>query len=256
MYIIPFKKVEGFENYEIDEKKLHKQRSFLINRRKKDHPNFKDVPNKILIIGNSYAKDTFNALHQNIDGFEGFDFLVGPIIRQLNCFNENVSDYEKKIASFYRSNLYKAATKILVSTLYREKRVCIGKQKSSDLDGLKFLIMCVKDDGKKIVIMGTVRFKKYNKKWATDHVYNLYKDDEDFAFEGAFMRAKDEADSLLFQQLDERNIKLTQKVRRIAEANKVAFFDKFPLICDATNGRVMRSHTMAMRYFSTMATPS
>jgi hypothetical protein len=232
-----FEVVGGFENYEIDNKTLKRESWSLLRKREKESPNFKEVPNKVLIVGNSHAKDIFNVLHQNISGFDGFDFLRG-MIPQLNCFNETIKEYENKRRAFYESRSYRDATTILVSTRYRLTALCFGITKgsqpeSSDLDGLKYLIKRAKKDGKNVVVMGNhAEFRKYNKKWVADHIYHLHSNNKDSTYVPAFAKIKVEAANLLYKQLNKRKVELTQKVKAISQDNNVSFYDKLPLICD------------------------
>ena len=231
-----FKIAKGFANYELDNEKLRKKSWSLVRARNKEAPYFKEVKNKVLIVGNSHAKDIFNALQLNISDLDGFDFLVGNMF-QLNCLNESIDDYVGMAKIFYGSANYKDATTILVSTRYRTNDICYRegrfRTKSSDLDGLKYLIRRAKKDGKNVVVMGSsAEFKMYQNKWVTDYIYSLYAENDDIKYRNAFQNVKARADRLLYMQLDESRIELSRQVKRIADANNVYFYDKVPVICD------------------------
>lgn len=230
-----FQKIKGFANYQIDNQKLRNESWTVSDERTKTRPNFDNAPNNILVIGNSHSKDMFNALYLNRDSFSGFDFLMNII--QISCFNENIVDYAPVRQKFYDSNIYKAATTIVVSTRYRSKKKCNDKIKdhpiSADLDALPYLITRAKSDGKKVMVMGnTPEFLKIEKKWVADYIHSQFKNSTEHSYRQAFNKIKLKADRLLYKQLNNKVLERIEKAKKITSENNAIFFDKIPLICN------------------------
>jgi len=149
----------------------------LLRARLDSSPNFKNVEKRILIAGNSHAKDIYNALSQNVDMFEGFDFLriQKTANFQISCFDEGVSEYADIRNNFYNSEQFKDASTILVSTSWSSVRPCDDRRNdwpiSSDFVGLEFLIKKSKEEGKHVALMGqSPRFKVKDSITVTDRV--------------------------------------------------------------------------------------
>ena len=155
-----FPKTIGFENYELDNEKLRKESWRLLNEREKKNPKFLNVDNKILLIGNSHAKDFYNALVQNGYVNSKMDVLRGSL-RQIRCANETIDSYAPFRDAFYNSQNWSESTTIVISTRYLKGR-CEGKDKeqteSHDIAGLPYLIRRAKLDGKRVVV-----FRKYGR---------------------------------------------------------------------------------------------
>lgn len=226
-----FPKVAGFENYEIDNEKLRQDSWSLLNERIESNPNFLAVAKKVLLVGNSHAKDLFNALVQNDTSSQSVDvLLLRANLPQVLCANEEIAEYALVRDKFYASQQYKEATTLVISTRYDIAPCDKKKTPSSDIDGLKFLIKRAKSDGKQVVVFGnTAEFKKENHKWVVDYVYDLYKDDDDTAFK--FESAREEADKLLFANLT-KAIDKNKKIELIATDLGAVYFDKASLVCD------------------------
>ena len=230
-FVDRFPKSVGFDNYELDNKNLQNQSWSLLNKRNKENPNFLNVENKILLIGNSHAKDLYNALVQNGYVNSEMDVLRGYL--QIRCANEEIDSYAPIRNNFYSRQQWIESTTIFISTRYGEGR-CEGKDKSqvksSDIDGLPFLIKRAKLDGKRVIVLGnTMEFRTVEKKIVADYVYDLHKDDADTAYRVDEIFS--EADHLLWTV----RIKATHKNKKIAAiASKfnVPYFDMVPLICD------------------------
>ncbi|MBQ0798948.1 MAG: acyltransferase [Porticoccaceae bacterium] len=228
--------VKGFENYEIDNKKLREQSWILLNRRIDENPDFFDVENRVLLVGNSHAKDVFNAFEQNRSLAPNFDFLNSSA-PQLNCFIESINDYEQVRRKFYTSSQYKDATLILVSTRYRAghcEREKEYTQESSDIEGLEYLINQAKADGKAVIVLGnTAEFKKIGGQWTADMiVHRYYSFRLDNSYQNSFDQIRKEADALLFEVLNTGKVDQNERIEEIARKNGVPYLDKVSLICE------------------------
>ena len=230
-----FPKGVGFDNYELDNQKLKKQSKFLWQKRKKENPNFLNVENKILIVGNSHGRDFYNALVQNGYVNSEMDVLIGNL-KQIRCANEEIDSYAPFRNNFYSSRNWIESTTLIISTRYR-KQYCKGKNKnqakSADIDGLPFLIKRAKLDGKRVVVLGnTIEFGKVEKKWVTDYLYDVYKDDADAAYRTDEIFS--EAERLLWT-VRTKATDINKKIAAIASNFNVPYFDKVPLICNDNN---------------------
>ena len=227
-----FLSIYGFENYEIDNVKLRKESHRHHRNRRAKNPNFLDVKNKILIIGNSHSKDFYNALVQN--GYLSSDMDILRARMQIRCANENIMDYSTFRDQFYSHKNYKDASIIVISTRYSSGQ-CFGKDKqqtvSEDVKGLPFLIMNAKESGKRVVVLSnSVEFEKVKEKYVADFIYEQYKDDDDTGYK--FEQIKAEADSLLWTKATDVR-KINKQVRLIADELEVDYFDKAKLMCEA-----------------------
>ncbi len=231
-----FKPSKLFANYEIDNERLQNESWKILNTRVKDKPNFYSVKNRILIVGNSHSKDFFNALYQNGNLFDGFDFLRGPV-RNLRCFNESIAETDGVRDNFYGSDLYKDSTLVIVSTRYNTSGRCgfdnKKEPKSSDLDGLKYLMLRIKKDRKPLIVIGnTAEFEKHNNMWVADYIYDIHKYDEYNSYLPKFDEIKEEANNLIYSKLIIKKVNFNEKIRKLVETSGFTYFDKVSLICD------------------------
>ena len=231
-YTERFPKVVGFENYELDNEKLKKESWLLLEKRRKENPNFLSVDNKVLLVGNSHAKDFYNALVQNGYPNAKTDILRG-YLPQIRCADESIDDYASIRDKFYASRSYSEATIILISTRYGSG-LCQGKNKkqakSSDLKALPYLIKRARADGKRVVVLGnTAEFGKVNTMWVADYIHDLHKDDVDSIYKLELVFS--EANRLLWANLT-KAINKNKQISAIADELKVSYFDKAQLICD------------------------
>jgi hypothetical protein len=151
----------------------------------------------------------------------------------IRCANEAIDSYASFRENFYSRQRWIESTTIVISTRYREGR-CEGKDKnqvkSSDIDGLPFLIKRAKLDGKRVIVLGsTMEFRKVEKKIVADYVYDLHKDDADTAYRVDEIFS--EADRILWTVRTKATDK-NKKIAAIASKFNVPYFDKVPLICD------------------------
>lgn len=146
---------ELFPGYEIDNKKLQQESWRLLQPASvvaddsalEQEFGFSGQPGKIrvLIVGNSHAKDTFNMFAQNSDVFPQFEFArYGMQLRYLGS---------ERAASFFDSESYKAADVILISTRWGGGGSKDGYSDISFLeqDG-KAVLGSMRNDGKLVVL--------------------------------------------------------------------------------------------------------
>ena len=234
-FVDRFPKAFGFDNYELDNEKLRKESWSLLKKRSKGNPNFRSVENKVLLVGNSHAKDFYNALLQNGYVNSEMDVLMGNL-PQIRCANEEIESYAPFRNKFYSSRHWIESTTLIISTRYRRGK-CKGKDQnqatSADIDGLAFLIKRAKLDGKRVVVLGnTMEFGKVEKKWVADYIYDLHKDDADAAYRTDEIFS--EADRLLWT-VRTKATDINKKIASIASKFNVPYFDKVPLICNNNN---------------------
>jgi len=235
-FVDRFPKGIGFENYERDYAKLRKERKILRLERESKNPNFRNVKSKILVVGNSHSTDFYNALVQNGYVNSKMDVLKGSL-PQIACANETIESYGPIREKFYGSQRWIESSTIVISTKYEEERRCEKKDqrqvKSSDIDGLAWLIKRAKLDGKRVVVLGnTVEFGRVERKWVADYIYDLHKSDADVAFKSADVFS--EANRILWTVRTKATDK-NKKIAAVASDYKVPYFDKVPLICNDKN---------------------
>ncbi len=225
-------------NYELDNEKLRKTSWNVLKEKMSVEPVFDDVDNKVLIVGNSHAKDIFNALYLNRQLLPGFDFAKGRI-EQLSCFDEKLDLGKTDSLEFYSSTLYSESTHLIISTRYKTKRRCHKSNKSEplsdDFKGLTYLLSRAISDGKKIILMGnTVEFDEFNEKPFIDYYYDTVLSRLPDGDEFAMKTALDNAPFQAFKHLKLHRLKLNEKVLSVAERFSVPYFDKTEYMCDFT----------------------
>ncbi|MDA9175975.1 acyltransferase [Alphaproteobacteria bacterium] len=226
-----FPHVVGFENFEIDNELLRQESWELLRTRNQNNPNFRDVERKLLIVGNSHAKDFYNALVQN-----GYNNSTTDVLRsnlpQIACLKENIEEFQSTRQKFFQSQQYIEATTLIVSTRYSKHR-CNKKNelepKVSDIEGLRDLLKQSKSDGKNIIVLGnTAEFRKVENKWIADFIYGLYEQDTDVSSKMDEVRF--EAGQLLWENLTPATDK-NGDISALAKEYNVPYFDKSILIC-------------------------
>lgn len=215
-------KAVGFPNFELDNKKLRDQSWTLLKKRRKENPHFLSVEKKVLLFGNSHARDLFNALVQNGYPNSSTDILVAS--HQIAC---------TQIRKIDKAKTYKQATTIVIATWYLKERKCKKYNNeifvSSDLEGLRYLIKKAKSDGKNVIVMSnTAEFGEINDMMVEDYLYKLHKN-RDLAYK--FEAIKFEAERLLWAKLT-KAIKVNSEISHIADKLGASYFDKVQLICD------------------------
>lgn len=210
-------------------------------------PTFAKVPRRVLVVGNSHAKDIFNALDTNRAVFPTIDFLPGQdgYDFELACFDEGVSEFSSIRERFYTSRAFEEATTVLVSTDWRLKNHCQKRRQnwpcSSDFVGVKFLIDRSKASGKKVVLMGqSPRFNwgKAQKLQTMADVVVSELQEGDRLREIELVSLKEIIDTRLFESLLwERSKGVWTRLSKISREYQVPLYDKFPLACNAEQKR-------------------
>ncbi|KDO13345.1 hypothetical protein DP83_17685 [Vibrio metoecus] len=95
------------------------------------------------------------------------------------------------------------------------------------------MIKRAKSDGKRVVVLGnTAEFKKVEKKWVADYVYDLRIYDAEATYGADEIIS--EADRLLWT-VRSNATDANKEIAAIASKFGVPYFDKVPLICDEKN---------------------
>jgi hypothetical protein len=235
-----FPQVEALKNFERDNKKLRKA-SWKLVEDKREYGD--DDRIKVLVVGNSHAKDVFNTFEQNTNLFPQFDFLNYSTNAnfQLVCFNKNFSEFSEVADEFFKSGAYRRSDIVVVSTSFSASRPCdkkIDRQKTgSDLDGLGFLLGQIQDDNKKAIVFGnSPTFEKKQGKWILDlefkKIDRLAKNGADLNNVGK--NFSDRVRSEYFKSKVDDDI-LNNKIEKLARKLGVPYIDKAQFVCDDTN---------------------
>lgn len=136
--------------YEPDNEKLLDETWVLVKERPR---RFKspDTTAKILIVGNSHAKDLYNVFATNPSFFPNYEFVRYPM--QISYFSKPHRLADK----FFKNSAYREADVIFISTRYLESRKEL--QGINDIQGLDLLAKRVLSDEKILVVTNnTVEF--------------------------------------------------------------------------------------------------
>lgn len=237
-----FPKVNGFEFFEIDNGKLRLQSWGNVLERNLENPLFKDVKNRILIVGNSHSKDFYNAvISSNIytsdyDVMTVYSDLSDPKWHlQIHCFDESNVSFSKVRDDFYGSSRYKDASQIIIATKYGAGK-CGQKNKSvsssEDINGLPYILKRAKSDGKSVVIVGnTAEFNSHKGKYVADSIYEKYKNDPNRIYKAYFDKViNPEARSIAYQSLKNKQ-EINLKLEMIANEFGIPFIDRVTFLC-------------------------
>jgi len=238
-----FQKIEGFSNFELDNGALRDESWKPLREREKSAPLLnKNVKERVLIVGNSHAKDMFNLISSNLSSLPSVDVLRGDV-GELACFVDNPSDDADEIAreKFFSNHNYEVATLLIVSTKYFHNNRCLTKDRRKkiepyvdDLLGLSELIEKAKLDGKRVVVFGnTAEFSKIKGKGiVADAVFKDHKDNEEALLNARSNNIINSANKLLFTKLKKKIDGLNARVKKIAEKHNVQYVDKQEIVCD------------------------
>ena len=229
-----------FNSIELDNKKLQNDSWSLLRKRLNESEGFDDATRKILIVGNSHAKDMFNALYQNKSDFLKTDFLRygnNPNF-QLSCFDESVEQYSKISNSFYVSEMFVDATTIVVSTSWRGTEAHCNKHrkdwpKGSDFVGLEYLIKRSKTLGKHIILMDqspSFSAKKSGKETLVDM---LLKNVDPLSADFNISNLKKSLSMEMYKSIDwKKHNNIRNQLLKISVMNDVPIFSKISVVCD------------------------
>lgn len=225
--------ISGFlSNYELDNQKLRVLNADYLKSIGHENNKFNQDKVKVLIVGNSHARDIHNAFVLNQSQFDQFHFIRGPL-KQIHCLDEKNESFNKTQSRFYAAGRYINSDIIIVSTRYKDGRCGMGKdvEKSHDYEGLKYLIKQATHDGKKVVVMSNnVEFRKIDKKIVADYMYNQLLNNLKNMSISEFI---DAVNRKHYQLVDRKRLEaISRELINITNRSKAEYFDKYGLVCD------------------------
>jgi peptidoglycan/LPS O-acetylase OafA/YrhL len=196
-------------NWNYDE--LHKLRnSVKINSEFKSN----DLK-KILVIGNSHAKDLINSiqLNEKLNSIISSNVYITQIIELVNIEN---------FTHFINNKSFIEADFIFLSTQYID----------GDIEALDDLIPLIQKNNKKIVLFGNnAEFKKNRgNQIALTDILLLDSNKSNFKNQNDF---KKYMDSYHFKSLKQSVIEKNKKIQLIAKNHNILFIDKVALVCNS-----------------------
>lgn len=227
-------------NYEMDNKKLQRESWDLFEENSQVFDNPKGV--NVLIVGNSHAKDLYNAFMQNQNSFKGLNFAMAHI--QLSCFARD----REESREFYESELYSLSHVVIISSRLMGRVKCKKKEDDflpPDIKGLEQLVVRAKKDNKiPVVTNNTVEFSSLGGRTVSDYII-LEGDAESLdqktpdeirvvysqiarkLYESRHKAREETIGSHAVEALFEIN----EQVKKIADSKGALFLDKYGLIC-------------------------
>ena len=206
-----FDKFSFTKEYSWNYDELHKSRNSV-----KINDDFKSNKlKKVLIIGNSHAKDLNNSilLNEKLNSKISSNIYTTQIKELVN--NENYT-------YFVNSKSFLEADFIIVSTQYID----------GDIEALDNLIPLIQKYNKNILVFGNnAEFKKYrgNQISLTD-ILLLESNKSNFNNQNDF---KKYMDSYHFKSLKQSVIEKNKKIQSIAKQHNISFIDKVSLVCNS-----------------------
>ncbi len=210
---------EGFKNrlsplYEWNTEKLRLE-SWNNIVYKFDNKKFEDSKKKILILGNSHAKDFFNGMMQNSEINSKYSIRLLPQLKLpplkknegLRFFKSGniLIDFEDL------SDYYRDADLIILSMMLNEKRI----------DQIEKFFKKIKQDNKRLIVLSNkMEFKVLS---ANQSVSD--------SFMQKRIYSEKELNELSFQLHDKKNT-LNQKIKNLSEKYNFYFFDTRDVVCD------------------------
>jgi peptidoglycan/LPS O-acetylase OafA/YrhL len=175
---------------------------------------------KLLIVGNSHSKDTYNTIALNPGFFPNIE---------VARFNLQVGAGPAALQELVASPNFRHADTIVISSRYREKAAEFGLdgRRRGDLEALPELIELLHTHGKRVVLVSnTVEFQSMDAEPLFDWYMKSTMKGSGFypeQLKRLFYRHRDQA----------RYHSINERLREIAEREDVVFLDKEELICDA-----------------------
>lgn len=175
---------------------------------------------KVLIVGNCHADDTFIALDQNKKQLVDFDIVLHPRI--------DIHNFSKVVKN--KSLLYEKTDYIIISTRWLEK----------DLEILDNLILKLKNDKKKLVILNNVAEFNYEetnfgfrRNMFTNYKKLVFDNKSSFFDKEELLNMKKE----YFKQLENNSFvnSINKKIEQISINNDIKLIDNSKLICNFNN---------------------
>lgn len=220
-----------YNNFIFDNKFLaDKKQDFLIENIKTSFDN--DRKKSVLIVGDSFARDLFLALHTNRNKFLDFEFalynskdLNKDNWKQFNIevFSNLHSGQVNESQMFYNSKVFKDAEIILISSRYHRQHY--------DIDALQKLVFELEKTNKKlIVVSNSAEFFTY-----ADPAYEII---SRFEKSNSKKIEKEILENHMYRILDKSIIEeVNPKYLNFAKKNKLVFLDKVEIACDLNENK-------------------
>lgn len=214
-------------NYEMDNRKL--QGAWIEHMDDAVSPaTFREDTTKVLVVGNSHAKDMASALLSDPSLFPELSFRMYWL--QLGCFSED----RFEVTQFYNSKDYVSADVVLIAPQYSEQRFCQkgDRTQSSDIKGLEVFLKQARRDGKQVVLASnTVEFPEINGQTIID--YHVLSEPPRNPAEVEALNAR--VNSAYFElrnRLRPEVSAMNEAVRQLAAQYGAVFLEKEAFICD------------------------
>jgi len=167
----------------------------------------------ILILGDSHGKDLLNALYQNKQKLSGYTLEY--------LYYKNLDDSEDILDHTALAHAALEHAEIVLLT-YRYK------SKMSMIDQLPQFIQRLQENGKEVVLIGSnMEFPEINGLQVFDHhAKSLAKKNEQFDIK--------ELNKFFWENRDPTIYQINEKLRHIAESNRISYVDKTVIVCPGT----------------------
>ena len=163
---------------------------------------------KVLIVGDSYSKDLFNALYQNMEYFPGLEFARFGMKATI------LSEETEQINLLLESPNFMISDIVIISFRYK---------KEAAIKGIPSLIQTIGDKSKKVMlVLDTVGFDDINGQPVFDGYIETYSGDI----------SVNKMKKLFFKSRDHKNDKFNKPLSNIAKNNNVVLLDRADFICD------------------------
>jgi peptidoglycan/LPS O-acetylase OafA/YrhL len=191
---------------------------------------------KLLLVGNSHAKDLYNALRTSESAQDNF---------QLARYGEKrISCLEDPESPFYKSPNYLSSDLIMIAPSYSE-RDCAGYYDTgnSDTDALPLIIQRMKSDGKVPIIVGqSLKFptrsdmEGIGSPTLSDVFLREFLGAHSSPTASDLASAADSINRIYFQER-QFNDEINRELRNIALTNNVLFLDRTDYLCHESTKR-------------------
>ncbi len=168
---------------------------------------------KVLIVGNSHAKNLFIALHQNKGSFPTMEFAM---------YRMQIDPQARTITQLTQARNFKAADVVLISTNFREDTI------RNDIKALPGFVDIVESMGKTVVLTSnSPQFFNYGSDTVFDRLLKTH--------QGTVTSSS--IDSIYFKALNESVAKINTRLSLFADRRNLLLLDKFDFSCNL----IMRS---------------
>jgi len=163
---------------------------------------------KVLIVGNSHAKNLFIALHQNKGRFPDMEFAM---------YRMQIDQQVRTITQFTQARNFKAADIVLISTNFREDTI------RNDMKALPSFVDIVESMGKTVVLTSNApKFINYESDTVFDRLLKTH--------QGTVTSPS--IDSIYFKTLDESVLEINARLSLFADRRNLLLLDKFDFSCN------------------------